>query len=75
MKSHEVPDHLTPIDQCHQLGAFHRGDAEAAEFLEQIARACAAGMLVPDQDHRERWARVLAKTYEHHFGHPDPSAN
>lgn len=72
----DVPDgigtlsHLTPVDQAVQV--ILPDDARAEELTTLAVRAVCDGLLVPDQDHRARWATVLAQTAEHLRigGHP-----
>ena len=54
---------LEPIDQCVQVCL--PTDAAALQMSGLIVRAVCAGVLVPDQDHRSRWADSLAKTSAH----------
>lgn len=56
---------LQPPDQAIQIGALPGGDEDMLKFIDLVARACADGYLVPDQDHRARWAQVIGNTYEH----------
>lgn len=56
---------MQPSDQIIQVGSFNKGDDDAREMLRLIIKACVDGYLVPDQDHRQRWAHVVANTYEH----------
>lgn len=68
----DAPAYMTPVDQCHQFGALPGGDDQAREFIAMFAKAVVHGVLVPDQDHRERWRASVAKTYEHvTTGHPE----
>lgn len=65
---------MQPSDQVLQIGPFPKGDDDAREMLRLIIKACVDGYLVPDQDHRQRWAYVVGNTYEHmttggHRGH------
>lgn len=54
---------LQPLDQVVQVALAD--DNQGRELQRQIVRAVVNGMLVPDQDHRATWKKVLAKTSEH----------
>ncbi len=56
---------LTPIDQCHQIGALPGGDEKARELLDVVAMAVVNGHLICDQDHRTQWAGALIATVQH----------
>lgn len=64
--------HLMPPDQVLQFPALKGGDDQAREITGLFAKAVVNGVLVPDQDHRERWRQTMAKTIEHFTtGHPE----
>lgn len=44
---------------------------EVSEMFDVVARAVAEGTLVPDSDHRGKWAYTIRKTAEHYRGHPE----
>ena len=54
---------MIPLDQVVQVCLGD--DNQARELQRQVVRAVVKGMLVPDQDHRATWKKVLAKTSEH----------
>ncbi len=61
-----LPGNLHMLQPADAVVQFHgTGDDGAAELTRLCAEAVAAGVLVPDSDHRESWRRIVEATAEH----------